>query len=377
MEILVFLGILGVLVFLELRYYKKHATEHLDLDVHFSQPIAHYNEIVEVIEVAQNNKKLPLPFLLLKFETPMSLEFQDMTNTSISDLLYREDMLTMRPFSRHTRRIKARCTRRGYYSFARVNISTTDLLLIDKITKDFPNDGSITVLPERIASDHLKTMMSITFSDIVQRRTLLTDPFSFAGIREYQPWDPMKSINWTATAKAGDFMVNQNTSTSTRKVTIFVNLEFYNPKHSDSLLEKSISLAYSYMCELSEAGIPSALYTNGRDISSGTPVVSESASTVDNIQRRAVELARIDLRQEVLPFQALVEQYGSTIGADDFVLVISPKNDTEFTSSLMDLMRKKNSLLWVLPSYRGTPQQSRIDSALLPNLLRWEILGHD
>lgn len=378
MELLVFLGIFGLLVLIELYYYRRHAMDELDLDVHFSQSIAQFGETIEVIEIAQNSKKLPLPFLILKFETPISLEFQDMTNTSISDLLYREDMLTMKAYSRHTRRIKAKCTHRGFFSFARVLISTSDLFLIEKITKEYPNEASITVLPERVSSDHLKTLMSITFSDIVQRRTLLTDPFSFAGIREYQPWDPMRTINWTATAKAGDFMVNQTTSTSTRKVSIFVNLEFYNTKHSDSLLEKAISLAYSYMCELSESGIPSAIFTNGRDITSGTLITSNSSSTVDNITRRAIELARIDLTQEVLPFYELVDQYSSSIGQDDFILVISPKCDQELMSIIMNLKSKKTSLLWVRPCYRGaTAPKTKIDSTLASNYMEWELLGHD
>ena len=300
MQIVVFLAILGILVGIELIYYRRHAFDDVDLDVHFSTSIANFGEMIEVIEISQNNKKLPLPFLILRFETPMVLEFQDMTNTSVSDYLYREDMLTMKPYSKHTRTIKARCSKRGYYSFARVNISTSDLLLMEKMTRDFPNSASLTILPELVDASALKTLLSITFSDVMQRRTLLTDPFSFAGIREYQPWDPMKSINWTATAKAGDFMVNTNTSTSMKQVSIYVNLEYYNTKHSTSLLEKSISLAYSYILELVKAGIPTALYTNGRDIVSGSPVISRTNCDQSNIAQRGVELARIDLDQEVV-----------------------------------------------------------------------------
>ena len=261
MTLLVFLILLAILAAVELFIYRIHALDNLSLDVHFSTDLAQFGEIIEVVEIAQNYKRLPLPFLLLKFEAPVSLKFLDMTNTTMSDLLYREDMLTMKPFSRHTRRIKARCMKRGYYSFTRVNITTSDILLIEKLTKEFDRSSNITILPEVVDVGELRSLMSITFSDVLQRRTLLTDPFAFSGIRDYQPWDPMKSINWTATARAGNFMVNQNASTSMKQVTILLNLEFYNRKKSDTLLEKSISLAYSYMQQSNDSFIFCSLPT--------------------------------------------------------------------------------------------------------------------
>ena len=376
MILIVFLSLLAILAILELIYYRKHALDDLHLHVSFSQPVAAFGEVIEVVEVAENNKKLPLPFVLLKFESPTSLEFLDMTNSSVSDLLYREDMLTMKPNSRHTRRIKVKCVKRGYYSFVRVNLTTSDILMVEKIARSFDNDASITILPEMIPLPEIKTLMSITFSDVLQRRTLLTDPFSFAGIREYQPWDPMRSINWTATARAGDFMVNQNTSTSTRQVSIFVNLEFYNIKESVALLEKSISLAYSYSAELSAAGIPSQVFTNGRDAITGIPVTDPVVAESDESFRRGLALARIDLSAEVVPFSDLIDEYLSSTGANDYIVVISPKYDSTFRPILLDLKKKRPSLLWVMPCYHTT-NQVNLESALASGYMRWEVKGND
>lgn len=373
MEIIVFLIFIAILVFLELVWYRAHAVDEISLDVSFSKNVANFGEIIEVIEVAENNKRLPLPFIILKFETPAVLEFQDMTNTSLSDLLYREDMLTMKPFSRHTRRIKAKCTRRGYYSFTRVNVSTSDLLLIEKLVREFPSDASITILPERLKCEDLDLLLSTTFSDVMTKRTLLTDPFAFAGIREYQPFDPMKNVNWKATARTGELMVNQNASTSTRQVTIFLNLEYYNPKRSDDLLEAAISIAYSYISELAERGIPSALYTNGRDCSSGAPVMFEMNTSSSDMLRRGIELARIDMTNEVLPFAALVDEYLPSTSVDDFVVVISPRKDDQFKNTLMNIKSLRKNSLWILPCHK---EQMRTDEGI-SGVKKWEVAGHD
>ena len=376
MEVFIFLLLLGALVLVEVFVYRKHGMDDLSLQVRFSKDVAGNGEVIEVIETAQNNKKLPLPFLLLKFEAPNSLIFMDMTNTSLSDYLYREDMLTMKPFTRHTRRIKVRCTRRGYYSFARVNVSSSDLLLLKKLSREFDNQASVTILPELINTSDMQTLLSITFSDVQQRRTLLTDPFAFAGIREYQPWDPMRAINWTATARAGDFMVNENASTSTRQVTIFLNLEYYNPKKSDSLLEKSISMVYSYMLKLSQAGIASALYTNGRDVLTGMPVSSDMNSAPSQVYARGEDLARIDLKKGVIPFAELIETSLSRTGADDCTIVISPRCDASVRSVLRQLKVRRPSMFWLLPCYKTAPK-AMIEPELFGNLIRWELWGHD
>lgn len=376
MKLIVFLILLAILAIAELIFYRKHALDDLSLHVSFSKPIASFGEVVEVVEVAENNKKLPLPFVLLKFESPTSLEFLDMTNSTLSDLVYREDMLTMKPNSRHTRRIKVKCAKRGYYSFVRVNLTTSDILLMEKITRTFDNDANITILPELIPLPDLKTLMSITFSDVVQRRTLLTDPFSFAGIREYQPWDPMRSINWTATARAGDFMVNQNASTSTRQVSIFLNLEFYNIKESQALLEKAISLAYSYACELNNQGIPSQIFTNGRDAITGSAVIDALAAENGDNLKRGLALARIDIGAGVIPFADLIDEYIQNTGANDYIVVISPKYDATFRPVLLDLKRKRPSLLWVMPCYRTTTEVE-MEPELRSNYMRWEVKGND
>ena len=376
MTLLIFLILLAIMAAVELFIYRIHALDDLSLDVHFSTDLAQYGEVIEVVEIAKNNKRLPLPFLLLKFEAPVSLLFLDMTNTTRSDYLYREDMLTMKSFSSHTRRIKARCMKRGYYSFTRVNITTSDILLIEKLAKEFDRSSNITILPEIVDSDELCNLMSITFSDVLRRRTLLTDPFALSGIREYQIWDPMKTINWTATARCGDFMVNQNVSTAMQQVTILLNLEFYNRQKSDSLLEKSISLAYSYMIRLCESGIPCSLHTNGKDILTGLPVSMEASSNVADMPHRGGKLARIDLTSEVLPFSGILKDHILQARSDNFTVIISPRSDSAFRNSIIDILPLRPSLLWVMPCYQFTPKAD-IERGLVNKYYRWETLGRD
>ena len=376
MELIVLIGILLALFIAEIIYYRIHALDNLHLKVEFSKNVANFGEDIELIEIAENKKRLPLPFIILKFEAPREIKFYDMMNTSTSDLLYREDMLTMKAFSKHTRRIKAQCTKRGYYVFPRVGITTSDLLLTERFTMDFNNESHLVVLPEILNTELMQMLTSVTLSELQCRRTLLTDPFTLAGIREYGPNDPMNSINWKASARTGELMVNQNASTCAQKVQIFINLEFYNTKHSTSLLEKSISLAYTYLIELAELGIPASVYTNGLDVISGAPVISETDLGSATLDERAIMLARIDLKQPAGSFVETLEKYIPATESDDFILIISPQFNGDFRPVLLDMKSRRPSLFWLMPGYKTTPDANP-EAEIAPSYMRWEVRGND
>ena len=376
MELILLAVILIAVFVVENLYYRRHALDDLSLKVDFSKNIADYGEDVELIEVAENRKRLPLPFIILRFEAPLEIKFYDMMNTSTSDYLYREDMLTMKAFSKHTRRIKAKCTKRGYYIFPRVGITTSDLFLTKRFSKVFSNDSHLVVLPELLDADMMRTLNSVTLSELQCRRTLLTDPFTLAGIREYSPDDPMKSINWKASAKTGSLMVNRNASTCAQKVHIFVNLGFYNQKRSVSLLEKSISLTYTWLSELAALGIPSSVYTNGLDVLTNSPVISGTDPGPSALRERAVMLARIDLKKPAVPFEEILEKYIPSTDRDDFILIISPQSNGSFRPLLLQIKARRPSVRWIMPGYRLTPDANP-EPEIADSYIRWEVIGND
>lgn len=376
MEIVILIVILIAVFLAEVIYYNRHALDDLSLKVDFSKNIAKYGEDIELIEVVENKKRLPLPFIILKFEIPREIKFYDTEKASTSDFIYREDMLTMKAFSKHTRRIKAKCTRRGYFVFPRVGITTSDLFLVERFTKEFDNGANLIVLPEVQKTGITNILTSVTLSELQCRKTLLTDPFSLAGIREYGPGDPMKSINWKASAKTGELMVNRNASTCAQRVHIFINLEKYNPKYSTSLLEKSISLAYTYLLELARLEIPAFVYTNGLDILTGLPAVSETELGAGSGDAGGIMLAGIDLSKPAVPFAGVFEKYISGTDRSDFILIISPQFSDSFRMYLADIKTTRSSLLWVMPSYKTTPEITP-EPELADSYLRWEVAGSD
>ena len=170
--------------------------------------------------------------------------------------------------------------------------------------------------------------------------------------------------------------MNQNASTCTQKVHIFVNLDFYNQKRSVSLLERSISLTYTYLIELAELGIPASVYTNGIDVITDSPVISETDLGSATLDERAVMLARIDLKKQTVPFAETLEKYIPATDSDDFILLISPQFNGSFRSVLTDIKARRPSLQWLMPCYRTTPDADP-EPSVADSYIRWEVIGND
>ena len=101
------------------------------------------------------------------------------------------------------------------------------------------------------------------------KRQLLEDPFEYRGLREYAPFDEPRTINWKATARTGNLMVNLKGYTALRAVRIFLNLEDRGIWKRQELLELCIRIAVRIAGELLRQGIRTAVYCNARDVLTG------------------------------------------------------------------------------------------------------------
>ena len=99
--------------------------------------------------------------------------------------------------------------------------------------------------------------------EIKSKAHLIEDPFEFRGIREYQPYDSMKSINWKATAKTGELRVNMRDFTSQKVVRIFLNLEDTGIIKRTEACEAAIKVAAGLVKNFTSEDMEFALYSNG------------------------------------------------------------------------------------------------------------------
>ena len=238
------IGLLALILFvLERHIYEKMWNRSLAVSIAFSQRSIREGEQGELKEIIENKKHLPLSMLKVKFQTDRHLLFGDAKGSRTTDKFYRNDVFRIGGGERITRHLKFTGGKRGYYTIENVDLVAADLFLTTQLVESVTVRDSIYVYPRLFDSREFRLSLELLNGEVTARRHLLTDPFTYRGIREYQPFDDMKSINWKATAKTGELKVNQKNYTALKAVRVFFNIQDNNIIRKEACVEAAFQIA--------------------------------------------------------------------------------------------------------------------------------------
>ena len=342
-----------LLFYLQDRLYCRFWDKNLSVSLEFSRKAAVEGEECELCERVENRKLLPLPALKVKFQVSRELQFEDEEGvSSVTDQYYRNDVLSVRPFMRHVRRLRFRCKKRGYYWINGLDVVAGTLFLSGELPRSLESETRLYVYPRLWRSPEFSRLLQRLNGEILSRRHMLEDPFEFRGIREYSPWDTMRDINWKATARTGDLKVNMKNYTAQKAVRIFVNLEDGAVMRHEELLEASIRMAAGAAAYFLAQGIRTSVYTNGPDIVTGELVGMEAASASWHMETINRGLARIDLSKRAPSFVRSLKE--AALGQNEaagtlFTVFISSDAQEDFQELLEECVRQGTDFCWICP----------------------------
>ena len=225
MKLILILGVAFLLLFLLERGYRRFWSRDLHVEVHFQSYPAREGEEACLTEIIENRKILPIPMLQVEFLLDRSLGIDEEENASLSDRLYKRDVFSVSFYQKISRTIPLKCRKRGYYHIGEANLVARGLQMEKNYYKDLPQDTFLYVYPGDVPIDRLKLPMHRLGGLLEGRRGMIEDPFAFAGMRGYDGTDPMNRINWKASARSGNLMVNLQNSTCSPRVACFVDVE--------------------------------------------------------------------------------------------------------------------------------------------------------
>ena len=225
--VFMFAGALLMYLFLR-RYYNKSWDKKLGVEVRLSKSEAVCGDKVDLIETVTNQKRLPLPILEVKFQVDKELEYLDQNdNHKVTDRNYRDDIFSLLSYQRITRTIPMTCTKRGFYKVDNLQLVSTGIFMNDVCVTQLPVNSSIIVYPKQIDASELDAYVAAIFGQSERASRLNPDPFAFRAVRDYRQDDPFNSINWKASAKSNQLMVNEYNDSLTKSVRIILNV---NPR---------------------------------------------------------------------------------------------------------------------------------------------------
>lgn len=360
------------LMYIQRIIYKKYWNHNLDVKISYKSVDCVAGEENELIEVITNNKWLPLSMLHVKFDTPKSFVFENESNSSISDYYYRDDVFTVMGHQSVTRTLKFTCTGRGCFYMHDTNLTSSDLFLNLTLTDRRKNEAVIHVFPKKIDLTLFEIPFHTITGNFATQKNLIEDPFEFRGIREYQPYDSMKRVNWKSSARNNELQVNTFFMTSSQDVKIILNLDTQIYSHDDKLIEYIISIASSIAEKLIGSGIPVGLITNGKDIYTNEQIFRNSGSGMKHMLSLDTALARINTHTETLDFLSIFKESlvssSNVTNEHTYFIIISNNRSKEILDTYKESKSMDISSLFIVPELK----QYSIDEDI-PDSLKWDI----
>lgn len=371
MEILIaFLG--AALIFIFQNYlYRYYWDKKLYVNFNFSTTHCMEGEDAFLIQTIINQKLLPLPILGLKFQTSRNLIFYDNNNSQVSDHYYRSDLISLLMFQKLTRNLKFSCKRRGYYTISLCTLVCNDLFINKTKVKNIPLSLNLYVYPKYINQVQITPAFHKILGNVLTKRFINEDPFEFSGIRQYQIYDNLKAINWNASAKTGDLKVNVHATTSSQQVKILLNLESQTIWVYDDLLEESIRLASSFANLFIKQGIPTGIYSNGRDLITKEALSIPPGSGNNHMTSICEGLSRLDTSLPTKPFVLFSEQLMKSNHENDYFIMISFYQKEDLQKLLKATFYKNQDFHWIIPINKEL--KVTVDSYFNPFITPWNI----
>ncbi|MCR5769792.1 MAG: DUF58 domain-containing protein [Butyrivibrio sp.] len=354
MQIILIIPIVFILYYLYRTYFGRNWSDNLSATLSFGSNIVEGND-TELKEVISNRKWLGIPFLEVRFQVGKGLEVENGQNVTVSDRTNITDIFSLKKYEKITRTLPVHGQKRGYYEVLSTSLVGYDMIGgVEHYTLRDQNT-SLYVFPKTLSSDRFDVSFSKMLGDIVTRRFLQEDVFTFRGIRDYTTQDTVSSINWKATAASGDFKVNLHDPTSSQEIVLILNVEDPSVLYDSDLIEDSIRLIMSLTSFFISKQIPVRLISNGKDIITSEEIRISSGNSDDHRHRIAMDLARIDLTKSVRPMSEIFEELiipSAKLRADQtdvtYMLVSSCQRD-DIIKAAGELADINGSLIWLCP----------------------------
>lgn len=354
------------------RLYSSLWKKGLEADVRFQNEPSLEGQEAVLTETISNRKWLFLPILQVGFQLHRNLKFAEDENASVSDQNYKRDIFSVGAYQKITRTIPFYCSKRGYYELKNIELVTRNILLTEKYYETLQKWDQLYVYPRLIDGERFHIPFQKIMGTVLNKKNLYEDPFEFRGIREYQPTDPMNKINWKASARSDQWMVNLYNSTADQEVVVMLDVEDETIWKYDDIHEEGIRLAASFASGFVENGIPVSILTNGRDIVSKEVFRLEKGFGKQQIRLINEGLSRLDLTQAPIPMENILEKERETLDNTQKTYILISKNQRMTCyKGFQELLCQGTTGIWISTLYNDM-ERTLPENGNLP-VIYWEV----
>ena len=292
---------LGVLVFGAggvSRLWARVSLEEVEYRRELSETRAFVDETIELDVHLSNGKFVPVPWIEVRELIPQeTLVIGGRTRASglpRTSAFYRNTSLKQHEQLKWPLRL--RTTVRGYFRIGPTRLRSGDLFGFFESERDFERQDAIIVYPKTYALPDLGLGSARPFGEQRGGNRIYEDPLRVIGVRDYAPGDPIKRVDWKATARVGRLQSRLYEPSRTQSVVVALNIttmeqtwEGFDPV----LLERGVSVSASIARSIFEQGAAVGLIANGSFPDADRPLRLGANRRPDQLVRMLETLAMI------------------------------------------------------------------------------------
>jgi uncharacterized protein (DUF58 family) len=280
------------------RYWSRHVLDDVRYERLIPENRAFAGEDVTLTLRLSNDKPLPVPWIEVRDAIPegIPIEEKHAAATPYPGYVYLARSTHLSWYQRVNWPMQFEAPPRGYYRLGPARISSGDIFGFYPVLREDENFDSVIIYPAIYDLPDLGLPSKRPFGERKGYERIFEDPGRIAGLRDYQPGDPMRRIDWKASARSGVLQSRVYEPSSTLHMLIALNVNTL--AHSwegflPDVLERVISAAGSVARYGFEAGYAIGLAANGSYPESDRPMRVPVGRRSDQLMRVLEALAVI------------------------------------------------------------------------------------
>ena len=265
-------GALVFVVTIAARLWARLSLEEVSYGRELSADHLFQGDEIQLSLALENNKPLPVPWVRVRDFLPLGLQDASEVVTERPFLGGSEitEITSLGRYERVRINFRVRAASRGFYRLGPAKLESGDLFGMFGSTREEPQSTqTITVYPRVVPVPWLALPAARPIGDTRTPNSLWDDPSRPSGIREYRPGDPLRSVDWKATARHASqeklFVRTFDPSVSHYAVILLEAATTDRPweGYLGNVLERAVTCAASVAVNASDAGHRVGLVANG------------------------------------------------------------------------------------------------------------------
>jgi uncharacterized protein (DUF58 family) len=256
-----------------------------------------------------------------------------------------------------TLRLPVVAPRRGEYFLDDLDVTLSDPFDLAPLRRSIAVERPLLVMPEARAGLPLRVLRKLPFGTPAPTARLFEDKEHFAGVRDYEPGDPMHHVHWRVSAHAGRLQTKRYEPTRSAEVLFAVDISNGEPfwfSVDPDTAEETIGWTSYLARQAIHSGWRTGLVANTHLRKGRGPLRVPTDPGRNREAALFTALARMP-NQPTTDLGPVLREVGRRLAQRTTVIVVSPRPGASLLHEMEVLRRKGSEVMHVAPGVVNGP----------------------